>query len=117
MPVFGSTGTYLGVLGVYGAVFSISSAPVGFVSGGRGDFISLAIGGMLPFFLCSSSEILIIVAGEPQSGQKRGLSVGKPSKLKSLLHKLQNIGTQQQGSMSYFNYLHKPLILKSKAEN
>ena len=46
---------------VYGAVFSIFGGPVGFVSGGRGDFISLAIAGMLPFFFCSS-EVSIIVA-------------------------------------------------------
>jgi hypothetical protein len=83
------------MLGVYGAVFSVSDRPLRFVSGGGGGFISLVIAEMLPFSLRSSSEVSIIVAGEPQSGQKRGLSVGKPSKLKSLLHKLQDIGTQE----------------------
>jgi len=83
------------MLGVYGAVFSVFDGSVGFVSAGGGDFISLVIAEMLPFFLSSSSEVSIIVAGEPQSGQKRGLSVGKPSKLKPLLHKLQAIDTQE----------------------
>src|SRR5215211_2364322 len=60
------------MLGVYGAVFSVFDGSVGFVSAGGGDFISLVIAEMLPFFLSSSSEVSIIVAGEPQSGQKRG---------------------------------------------
>ncbi len=68
----------------------ISDGPVGFVSYVGGDSILLVL-----VVFCSSSAVSIIVAGEPQSGQKRGLSVGNPSKLKPLLHKLQNIGTQE----------------------
>ena len=73
------------------SVFPVPDGLVGSVS--AGDFISPVISEMLPFFFCSSSEVSIIIAGEPQFGQKRGLSIGKPSKSKPLLHKLQNIGT------------------------